>query len=70
MPEPVWLPADPFFTVIHGAPNSTEVAALTAVLIALERRGARQDDGPDQAADRPPWRTEREFGTPGSWRSS
>jgi Acyl-CoA carboxylase epsilon subunit len=61
---------DPFFKVVRGGPDHLEIAALTAVLIALERRCCRPPDGSGQAADRtPPWRAEREFRTPGSWKS-
>ncbi|MET9256566.1 acyl-CoA carboxylase epsilon subunit [Streptomyces sp. NPDC048182] len=58
----------PVLRVTRGRPRADELAALTAVLLALRAAGnTRRPDGPPPA---PPggWRRTREYRAPDSWR--
>lgn len=53
--------------VERGQANEEEVAALTAVLLAL-RAGGREEPEEPSAVGRPWWKLPEGYATPGSWR--
>jgi hypothetical protein len=54
--------------VVRGQANEVELAALTAVLLALRAGEQEEGEEPPAAAGSPWWKLPGSYAAPGSWR--